>query len=146
MGFHKNGGFGSTFVTGRSCASPISKVKRHISERLCGAFWRNVNFGQSPRLDWCERLALVPVAVQLLVSTLKAIRYSVRIALASVIAGCEKRQKNFIRKPDHKRRRKYFSVVLTLKDAAGAAGCRLELQWSDKTVVSGPEKITGSQQ
>lgn len=91
----------------------------------------------------CERLVLVPVAVQLLVSTLKSIQYSVRIVLASVIAG---REKNFIRKPGRKRRRKYFSVVLTLKDAAGAAGCRLELQWSDKTVVSGPEKMTGSQQ
>ena len=63
----------------------------------------------------CERLVLVPVAVQLLVSTLKSIQYSVRIVLASVIAG---REKNFIRKPGRKRRRKYFSVVLTLKDAA----------------------------
>ena len=71
------------------------------------------------------------------------IGYSVRISLTSVIAGWEK---TFIKKPGHKRRRKYISVVLTLKDAAGAAGCRLELQWSDKIVVSGPKKVTASQQ
>ena len=76
-------------------------------------------------------------------SILKAIGYSVRIALTSVIAGCKK---NFVRKPGHKRRRKYISVVLTLKDAAGAAGCRLQLRWSDKIVVSGPKKMTASQQ
>ena len=51
VGFHKNGGFGATFVTGQSCAAPISKLKRHISHRLCGALWGNVNFGQSPRHD-----------------------------------------------------------------------------------------------
>ena len=61
VGFHKNGGFGATFVTGRSCASPISKVKRHILRRFFGALWCNsTSANRTGTIDVCERLVLVP--------------------------------------------------------------------------------------
>ena len=40
---HKNSDFGAISVTERSCASPILKVERHISDRFCVIFWCTVN-------------------------------------------------------------------------------------------------------
>ena len=40
---HKNSDFGTISVTERSCASPILKVERHISDRFCSILWCTVN-------------------------------------------------------------------------------------------------------
>ena len=40
---HKKGDFCAISVTERSCAAPISKVERHISDRFCASFWCSVN-------------------------------------------------------------------------------------------------------
>ena len=40
---HKNSDFGAISVTERSCASPILKVERHISDRFCAILWCTVN-------------------------------------------------------------------------------------------------------
>ena len=39
---HKNGCGGAISVTGRSCAAPISKVERHITNRFCSILWCSV--------------------------------------------------------------------------------------------------------
>ena len=43
MSTHKNSDFGTISVTERSCASPILKVERHISDRFCAILWCTVN-------------------------------------------------------------------------------------------------------
>ena len=41
---HKKGDFGAISVTDRSCATPIWKEKRHISDtRSCATLWCSVN-------------------------------------------------------------------------------------------------------
>ena len=40
---HNNSDFGAISVTERSCASPILKVERHISDRFCAILWCTVN-------------------------------------------------------------------------------------------------------
>jgi len=47
---HKNGDFGAISAAERSCAAPISKVERHISDRFCATLWCRV-IGQ-PRGGW----------------------------------------------------------------------------------------------
>ena len=39
----KNSDFGAISVTERSCAWPILKMERHISDRFCPILWRSVN-------------------------------------------------------------------------------------------------------
>ena len=40
---HNNSDFGAISVTERSCASPILKVERYISDRFCAILWCTVN-------------------------------------------------------------------------------------------------------
>ena len=41
---HKNGDFGAIIsITERSCAAPMYKVKRHLSDRFCARLWCSVN-------------------------------------------------------------------------------------------------------
>ena len=59
---HKNGDFGAISVTEGSCAVPISKVERHISDWFCATLWCNVDryshpngneeIGARPGIHW----------------------------------------------------------------------------------------------